>query len=251
MNAVKKIDTTHMTNAAHIGFMEQTIKRAKENAKVSEGLATQIAEMEDKYAVEDECYVLSQKNEKSDEIATADRTRDTCFSSFKQTVKGFMAMPDEELSAAAARLWQSIKDHKIDVKMNMSEENASVGDLVQVLEGTLSADVATLGLTKVVAKLKEANERVKTLMFERNAEEATKVAGALRAARLAMDEAYQNFVVRVNALWVVQYDAAYDTFINEQNEQIDYYKQNVLKKRKSAAAESKAKVNPAASQPSE
>jgi len=160
-------------------------------------------------------------------------------------------MPDEELSAAAARLWQSIKDHKIDVKMNMSEENASVGDLVQVLEGTLSADVATLGLTKVVTKLKEANERVKTLMFERNAEEATKVAGALRAARLAMDEAYQNFVVRVNALWVVQYDDAYDTFINEQNEQIDYYKQNVLKKRKAAAAASKAKVNPAASQPSE
>jgi len=38
----------------------------------------------------------------------------------------------------------------------------------------------------------------------------------------------------VNALWVVQYDAAYDTFINEQNEQIDYYKQNVLKKRKAA-----------------
>jgi len=49
-----------------------------------------------------------------------------------------------------------------------------------------------------------------------------------------MDEAYQNFVVRVNALWVVQYDDAYDTFINEQNEQIDYYKQNVLKKRKAA-----------------
>jgi len=49
-----------------------------------------------------------------------------------------------------------------------------------------------------------------------------------------MDDAYQNFVVRVNALWVVQYDDAYDTFINEQNEQIDYYKQNVLKKRKTA-----------------
>jgi len=32
LNAVNKIDTTHMTNAAHIGFMEQTIKRAKASA---------------------------------------------------------------------------------------------------------------------------------------------------------------------------------------------------------------------------
>jgi len=56
-----------------------------------------------------------------------------------------------------------------------------------------------------------------------------------------MDDAYQNFVVRVNALWVVQYDDAYDTFINEQNEQIDYYKQNVLKKRKTAGKTDEAK----------
>lgn len=234
MNSINKIDTTRMTNAGHIGFMEQTIKRAKENEKVSTEAAAQVSVMEKKYATEDKYYVLSQKNDKTEQISEADTLRDTCFLSFKQTVKGFMAMPDEELAAAAAKVWQDIKEHKIDVRQNLSEENAKVTDLVQNLEDTLSADVAVLGLTRIVAKLKEANEQVKQLMYERNAEEATKIAGALRAARLEMDEAYQNFVVRVNALWVVQYDDAYDTFINEQNEQIDYYKQNVLKKRKSA-----------------
>lgn len=232
MNEINKIDMTRMTNAAHIGYMEATIKRAKANEKVSADAAELITEMETCYATEDECYVLSQKNEKTELISAADQERDTCFSSYKQTVKGFMAMPDDELSAAAKKLWQSIKEHKIDVRENLSEENAKVGDLVQDHEGALATEVSTLGLTKVVAKLKALNEEVKTLMYERNAEEATKVAGALRAARLKMDEAYNNFVTRVNALNVVQSDEAYDTFINEQNEQIDYYKKNVLKKSK-------------------
>lgn len=232
MNAIKTINTSHMTNAAHIGYMEQTIKRAKASEKVSADAAELITEMETCYAEEDECYVLSQKNEKTELILEADRKRDAYYMSYKKSVKSNLVMPDEDILTAAKKLWQHIKDHKIDIKVNMSEENASVGDLVKDLDDTLAEDVATLGLTKMVARLKEANETVKTLMYERNAEEATKVAGALRAARLKMDDAYKSFVTRLNALNVVQSDEAYDTFINEQNEQIDYYKQNVLKKSK-------------------
>jgi len=87
-------------------------------------------------------------------------------------------------------------------------------------EGTLATEVETLGLTKNVTKLKAANERVKTLMFERNAEDVTKVAGALRAARLKMDEAYENLVQRLNALAVVDSDHNYTAFIDTMIQQI-------------------------------
>jgi len=102
----------------------------------------------------------------------------------------------------------------------------------------------------LVASLSAANTEVHELMMERNAEESTKVAGALRSARKATDEAYKALVKKMNALALIDTTSDYTAFIDTMNEQIEQYRQKVLARKKSTAA-SKAKISPSASQPSE
>jgi len=199
----------------------------------------------------DEVLNLSQKNPTTDKISAADADRDGFYMGYKSAVKGFLKMPAGTLQDAAKTLWQSIKDYKIDPKEQLDKETGKLVNLITDLEEKYAAEVSALGLTAFVENMKTANETVRTLLIERDNDESTRVVGAVKAARSETDEAYKGLVLRVNALWVVQYDEAYDTFITEMNEQIERYKQEVIPARKSATSASKAKVNPAASQPSE
>lgn len=229
---IQELKTSRMNNGAHYDFMSATAEFAEANEKVSERAASQVAVLRKKVTAEDECLKLSRKNELTDEITEQDRLRDSYYSGYKSAVKSMVEASDE-----AKTLWQNIKDYGIDTKAQLNKETGELTNLTADLTGKLAAEVEAVGLTQLVAKLKAANDSVHDLMKQRDAENSTKVAGALKAARIETDEAYRNLVKRVNALCLVEYDEAYDEFIDIMNEQIDRYREQVLTKRKTTKAD--------------
>jgi len=123
-------------------------------------------------------------------------------------------------------------DYAINPQMQLDKETGMLLNFTADLEGKYAEQVAKLGLTMYVTALKEANDELHELTTERTDERALQVAGALKSARAETDEAYRALVKLVNALWIVEYDEAYDEFINYVNAEIKHYKEEVLAAKK-------------------
>jgi len=231
VTVIENFSSPSLNNGAHYDFMKRTAQLAQADTAVNTKAAAQVAVFGKKLETEDECLKISQKNPLSDEIIEADRERDTYYIGLKGTVRGMRNMPDEEIQKAAKVVWQSIKDYHIDTKAALSTETGYLDNFATDMTGKYAAEIATLGLTKVVSNMKTANDNVRQLMTQRDAENSTKVVGALKAARIETDEAYNNLVQRVNALNVVDGDNDYSAFIATMNEMIKQFREQILTKK--------------------
>ncbi|MDE5613868.1 MAG: hypothetical protein K2I74_04365, partial [Treponemataceae bacterium] len=143
--------------------------------------------------------------------------------------------PVEDMADAAKVLQQHVKDYKIDVQAQLDKETGLLVNFVQDLEGKFAEQVKTLSLTAFVEKLKAANEEVRSLTGQRTDERSAKTAGALKAARVASDEAYRMLVQHVNAHALIEGEADYAAFIDYANTEIAHFRQEVLSGKKGKA----------------
>ena len=238
---MKEIQTVYvggMNNAAHFMFVSNMAGRAEKDAAVSEKCKAQVAALRAAVTTEDESLQVSAKSLTTDKIAAADRLRDQLYAGYKKAVAGYAGFPVESLADAAKVLQQHVKDYKIDVQAQMDKETGLLVNFIQDLEGKYKAQVDALSLGAFVEKLKAANEEVRELTGQRTDERSAKTAGALKAARVASDEAYRLLTMHVNAHALLEGEADYAAFIDYANTEIDHFKQEVLggTKKKSAAS---------------
>jgi len=229
---IKEIALSRMNNGAHFQFVTNALVKAKANAKIAERAAAAVGVLEKKVAAEDEALQLSRKSLKTDEIKSLDGTRDSMYSYYRKGVKAFLGAPLDDVVEAAKELDQHMTDYAINPQMQLDKETGMMLNFTADLTGKYAEQVAKLGLTMYITAMKEANDKLHELTTERTDERALQVAGALKSARAETDEAYRNLVKRVNALWIVEYDAAYDEFINYVNAEIKHYKEEVLAAKK-------------------
>jgi len=244
MAEINGIDLAHMPNGAHYLFALDVLNKAKANAKIAERAAAAVGVLEKKVAAEDEALQLSRKSLKTDEIKSLDGTRDSMYSYYRKGVKAFLGAPLDDVVEAAKELDQHMTDYAINPQMQLDKETGMMLNFTADLTGKYAEQVAKLGLTMYVTAMKEANDKLHELTTERTDERALQVAGALKSARSETDEAYRALVKLVNALYIVEYDAAYDEFINYVNAEIKHYKEEVLSssssKKKAASVKSAA-----------
>lgn len=213
-----------MANNAHQDFMSEIVKRAEADEAVSSQALAQVGVLKKKLAVEDECNAISRKNLLSDKINAADKLRDKYYLSLKTAIKSYLDMPEGEMKEAATVLWQCLKDYNVKVSDKLIDETGKLTNITTDFEGKYAEQVALLNLSPFLSNMKAANEEVSSLKYERTTEDSQKVAGALKAARAACDEAYKNLVMRVNALFITDSEHDYNAFIDALNEQIDKYR---------------------------
>lgn len=219
MKTIDSISLSRMTNSTHDAFMTEVSNRAAANEKVSVQAAATV--FIKKVAKENELIKISQRNELTAPIDDADELRDRLYIGYKSIVKGYTYMPeDDETHTAAAKLQQHIDDYKISTKDQYDRETSDIGNFITDLEAKFTAETATIGLTAVVAKLKAANDTVRTLLQQRDDQGPAIEEGALAAAREATDAAYASLTDRVAALNLVEGDDLYEQFIDETNRQI-------------------------------
>lgn len=236
----KQIETLYMkslTNGALFEYMTETIDRAQADATVAEQLKVQLTVLVNKKNAYDEVLKLSQKSEQTKEIEAQDKLRDDNYYAYKQMVKALLGVAVGDQLTAAEKLQQHIKDYKIDPDDDLRKECGMMANFTDDLATKYADYVAALSLTTIVEAMSTANKQVSTLLRERDDANASRVAGETKAARTACETAYKNFVLRVNALSIVDGDHDYSTFIDSMNEQIEQYRKQVIAKRKSGTSD--------------
>ncbi|OUO51536.1 hypothetical protein B5F77_10190 [Parabacteroides sp. An277] len=223
-----EIRTAGMDNGAHYMYHSNTLANVKKDSHISTKCTKFITPYEAAIGNEDAVLVISQKSLISDQIAEADRVRDEAYRSYRNTVKAMVSLPVANLAEAAKILAQHIKDYRIDPKMQLDKETGLLRNFTADLTGKFAEQVATLNLTSVVEELAEANERVNTLIVERDKENASRQVGLTKQTREKVDEAYRELIQVINAYVLIEGEADYAAFIDNQNAIIQRYKQQVL-----------------------
>ncbi|MDE6774274.1 MAG: hypothetical protein K2J14_06575 [Treponemataceae bacterium] len=235
MKEIQSLPLTSMNNAAHFLFVSNMADRAEKDTTVAEKCAAQVKALRAAVTAEDENLQVSAKSLTTDKIAEADRLRDQLYAGYKKAVGGYANFPVEDVAEAAKVLQQHIKDYKIDVQAQLDKETGLLVNFIQDLEGKYKPQVDALALGAFVEKLKAANEEVRALTGQRTDERSAKTAGALKAARVASDEAYRMLVIHVNAHALLEGEEAYATFIDYANTEIAHFRQEVLGGKKGKA----------------
>ena len=227
---IVQTDLSHLNNGAHFQFIKNVSDRLATDTKIKENAVGQavIKALTEALTTEDKYLVLSQKSLLTDEIAHADKERDTLFTGYRTAVKGFLNMPIAALAKNARELWQHLADYAIDPQMQLERETGLITNLCTDLVGKYATQVQALGLKAYVDALKTANERVETLLVQRTTDNSTKVVGALRTAREASDKAFRNLSKVVNALAILGNPADYSAFIDFMNTLIKRYKEQAI-----------------------
>lgn len=175
------------------------------------------------------------------EARDADAARDNSWRGCNSYVKAVSAYsPDAEERAAALKVATLFEKYKNPVNLSLAEETSVLDNLIESV-GALGNDVVeAAGFGKWLADLKAKQDEYKTLAKASVSEAAAKVLGEVKAARAEADKAYSSVVTMVEALAVVQGEAAFAKFASELNVIID--RQNQTTKNRSAkAASSSAK----------
>ena len=235
MKEIQSLPLTSMNNGAHFMFVSNMADRAEKDTTVSEKCKVQVDALRAAVKAEDENLQISAKSLTTDKIAEADRLRDQLYAGYKKAVGGYANFPVEDVADAAKILQQHVKDYKIDVQAQLDKETGLLVNFIQDLEGKFAEQVKALSLGAFVEKLKAANEEVRELTSQRTDERSAKTAGALKAARVASDEAYRLLTMHVNAHALIEGDADYAAFIDYANTEIAHFRQEVLGGKKSKA----------------
>ena len=228
------INLVRMNSGAHFEYVSMMLASVQSQAAVKQKVADLVAALASAIEAEDAALKVSTKSFITDDIAQADQDRDTFYAGYKKAVEGFLHMPVADMAQAAKVLKQHIKDYRINTRAQIDQNTGLLANFIADLEGKYAAQVATLGLSVFVTHMKEANERVRTLVRQRNNERMGIAVGALKTARVNTDAAYHNLVDMVNALALVNGDADYATFIDYVNVEITRYKREVLNQKASA-----------------
>ena len=228
------INLVRMNSGAHFEYVSMMLASVQSQAAVKQKVADLVAALASAIEAEDEALKVSTKSFITDDLAQADQDRDTFYAGYKKAVEGFLHMPVADMAQAAKVLKQHIKDYRINTRAQIDQNTGLLANFIADLEGKYAAQVATLGLSLFVTHMKEANERVRTLVRQRVNERMGITVGALKTARTATDAAYHNLVDMVNALALVNGDADYATFIDYVNVEITRYKREVLNQKASA-----------------
>ena len=233
--AITSINLVRMNNGAHFEYVSMVLTSLQSQTAVKQKVADLAAAFASAVEAEDAVLKVSTKSLITDDLAQADQDRDTFYAGYKKAVEGFLHMPIADMAQAAKVLNQHIKDYRINTQAQIDKETGLLANFIADLEGKYAGQVATLGLSVFVTHMKEANERVRTLIRQRVNERMGITIGALRTARTATDAAYHNLVQMVNALALVNGDADYAAFIDYVNAEITRYKREVLNQKASAA----------------
>lgn len=113
-------------------------------------------------------------------------------------------------------------------RLPQDSETAILTNLLQDLEtDTAAAHIAALGLEAVQASMKENNALFAEAQQERRKEQSEYVAGEVKSAREAAQEAFRVFCDTVNALVIVEGDENYARLVAQLNTLSDSYLSNV------------------------
>jgi len=233
---INSIDNSRLRNNEHFQF--HTEFKDLVTAETSAALKIEILFTDYLvcYTNEDTAFQKIVKSATTEDIETADKTRDYTFSGMVGMNKSAINHFDDEVRAAARRLKVLFDTYGNLAKKPLNEETSAIYNLLQELMGSYAVDVQKVGLTAWATQLEIDNKAVDSLVKSRNDENAAKTELKMKETRAEVDKVYATITERINALIIVEGATAYESFTRKLNTFIEKYNNMVAQRRGAAKA---------------
>ena len=176
------------------------------------------------YADADEAMKFISKSAISEELNEADQLRDTSFRGFSNAVKSFYGHFDKDKSSAAKRIGVVLDSYGNLSRKPLNEETSGIYNLTQEMRGKYAPDVALLGLSDWVDKMDSDNKAYENLARSRDSEAAERSALRMKEVRSEADRNYLSILERIDALMLINGEAAHLPFVKEQHALVNRYR---------------------------
>lgn len=187
------------------------------------------------------------KSSTTEKIDAADIARDNVIQGIIKMDNAMLHHFDPAINEAAARVKIVLDNFAGITHYSYDKESAAIIKLLELLKGSLAADVAAIGITSWVTELEAKNKEFDALFTSRYDEQAAKTALQMKDVRIEIDDAYNKIIERINALIVIEGEAAYVDFVTKLNLRIDHYASLLaLRKGRNKAAAKAATTTPEA-----
>ena len=132
------------------------------------------------------------------DLADADHARDLAYGSLSAVVTAMQTAGVKTLEDAAKELKTVLRTFKVNTAAQINEESGALLQLSQELDKHTAA-LATLSLTEVYAEMKRQNELVRTILKQRNEEQAFDELAVMKKHRAIVDAKYDTLMDALNA----------------------------------------------------
>jgi hypothetical protein len=182
------------------------------------------------YGQADKALEILRKSSYTSEIVRLNGVRDSTYRGLAETVKSGLHHYLAPTREAAEKL-KMILDHYGNLSTKpYNEETSGIYNLLQDLRAK-TAEVAALNLSGWLNELEANNQAFEAAILARNAEGADHIVDInMLEVRRQTDRCYLDIVERIEALILIQGNAAFADFVNKLNTNIERYK-NVLSRR--------------------
>lgn len=229
MLTINIFKTYRLRAAAHLKTMQRFYDRVKTVAFAHSAFAGYLKAFEDALAKEDADFKKQQGSDITAQIQEADQRRDRAYGTLITIIRSMaQGLGTDEQTEAATKLLRIFNTYKVDVSAQMDQQSGLTEQLCQDIDKS-GIDMAVLSLTKVYEELKAANALVDQLLDARDDERTSQEVGALKADRVAVDEAYANLTMFVNAMVVLHPTDEIVTFVKQWNTVVNRVRQQILK----------------------
>ena len=225
---VQDLPLTRLTHSVLVGTMKFTLDQfdaffTTQNPAPTR-LAAQLTEFRGGYNRLNAAYAVTRESLLTINLSELDKEGDSLYQGMKDTSEAaqrmtFLAARKE----AGDRLSLTVKKYKINTKENMVSEWSKLQQLCEEVNGStqLTADLATLGLTEVMARLTTIADLLRNTLTQRENELPSHK--AMQQAREAIYLEYRALVDQLNAHALVDENVnRFATLIQTLNRNIDY-----------------------------
>lgn len=227
-NQIETISVARAANAVHYEYFATVRQRTGEIRLDSPLWRKAVDEFCSAFEKEDAAFKQYRASNRTSALQEADEERDKLYASLRDTIKAYANFPIAETAAHAASLLKVIKNYKITTRENYMKESGLIDNMLQDLMQH-AADLRSLGLDVIASNLRDANDRVRKLLTERNDERCEQVLGELKAARAVSDEAYAAVVFYTNAYYAMNPDSREASdLVKRMSEDLDYLRKHTM-----------------------
>ena len=246
MLQISKFNLNILRNEEHFNFLTDFSELITAATPAALNIADEYAAFTPLLAEEARVMEIIRKNSYTESVIEADEARDRIFSFIRASVKNMTKSYDATIVAAAEKVLNIINNYKAVSQFGLQEETGKIINLLDDLKQTSVMALCTqIGIKAHLTELENANNRFKTLMSDRRAEEAQ---NPLRSAGDIIEEIkapYNAIIDKINALVVVNGETDYKDFVTKVNVLISEYRKVVTMRRSRADADDESEETPA------
>ena len=231
---VQDAPIVRMTNSVLVGTVKFTLEQFNAFFNASNPaparLTGQFASFGTSYDRLNAAYALTRTSLLTGDIANLDSEGDQLYLAVKETSEAAQRMTYVVARKQAGdRNMVFLKKYKINTKENFVSEWSKLQQLTEEANASaqITADMATLGLTEVMARLTDIAAQLREFLTQRNAELPSQK--AMQLAREAIYPEYRALIDLLNAFAMVDENVnRYATLIQALNRNIDYVRVHAM-----------------------